>query len=62
MKVQDDSRIYFEEADTYLKFSFPVLLKYESEVSSVKVSVNGTSYNKLTTIEHLDKVAGKFIK
>ncbi|MCR9131918.1 MAG: hypothetical protein NXI08_05075 [bacterium] len=62
LKVQDDSRIYFEEADTYLKFSFPVLLKYESEVSSVKVSVNGTSYNKLTTIEHLDKVAGEVYK
>ncbi|MBO6793674.1 MAG: hypothetical protein JJ895_07175 [Balneolaceae bacterium] len=62
MKVQDDSRIYFEDSDTYIKFSFPVLLKYQSEVYSVSVSVNGTTQEELATIEHLDKVAGEVYK
>lgn len=62
MKVQDDSRIYLDESDTYIKFSFPVLLSYQSEVRSVAVSVNGTTYDELTTIEHLDEVAGEVYK
>ncbi len=62
MKVQDDNRIYFEDSDTYIKISFPVLLNYQSKVHSVTVSVNGTSSQELDTIEHLDLVAAEVFK
>lgn len=62
-KNQNDLRIYFEEIDTYLKYSLPVLQLYNSSVTSIRVSVNGEEIiNDLNMIEHLDLVAKEVYK
>lgn len=61
-KSQNDTRLYFEEIDTYLKFSLPELDLYQSTVSKIQVSVNGENPTQLHTVEHLDLVAREVYK
>ena len=62
-KEQNDIRLYFDEIDTYLKYSLPELHLYDSSVSSIRINVNGVEYtDKLETIEHLDLVAKEVYK
>lgn len=62
-KKQNDIRLYFDEIDTYLKYSLPELQLYNSSVSSIRVSVNGNKQSEiLKTIEHLDLVAQEVYK
>jgi len=61
-KSQNDTRLYFAEIDTYLKFSLPELNLYSSSVSKIQVSVDGKTPITLNTIEHLDLVAKEVYK
>ena len=59
-KVQNDIRTFFgEEADIYLKFSFPELFLFDTEVANVKVTVNGKDEHYLDMIEEMDVVAAE---
>ena len=54
-KNQNDIRLYFEEIDTYLKYSLPELQLYNSSVVSIQISVNGKEISdNLNIIEHLE--------
>jgi hypothetical protein len=62
-KSQNDIRLYFEEIDTYLKYSLPELELYDTSVASIRVTVNGEQHSEeLKTIEHLDLVAREVYK
>lgn len=56
-KYQNDTRYYFDEIDTYLKFSLPELELFRSRVTSVQISVNGEESFQIPVIEHMDLVA-----
>lgn len=61
-KSQNDTRLYFDEIDTYLKFSLPELELFPSSVSEIRVTVGGQQPVRLHTIEHLDLVAKEVYK
>ncbi len=62
-KKQNDIRLFFDEIDTYLKYSLPELELYNSSVASIRVKINGHEQTEvLKTIEHLDLVAKEVYK
>lgn len=59
-KVQNDIRTFFgEDANIYLKFSFPELYLFDTEVANVKVTVNNQDEFYLDMIEEMDAVAAE---
>ncbi len=56
-KVQNDVRLYLDEADLYLKFSLPSLEMYETQVQKVEVVINDTLRKRVDLIEEMDIVA-----
>lgn len=67
-KIQEDARIFIDDYDDekndefYLKFSFPVLNTYQSEVSYVRAIVNDSVRIPLNLIEQMDKVSAEVYK
>lgn len=67
-KVQEDARIFIDDFDDeknnefYLKFSFPVLKTYKSEVSCVRAVINDSIKVPLNLIEQMDKVSAEVYK
>ncbi len=62
IKKQNDTRLYLEESDTYLKFSLPTLHTFNSQVRSIHVKVNDNETVKLDLIEEMDLVAKEVYK
>ncbi|MEP1150237.1 MAG: hypothetical protein ABJH08_00800 [Balneola sp.] len=67
-KVQEDARIFIDDYDDekdnefYLKFSFPVLKTYKSEVSFIRAVINDSVKIPLNLIEQMDKVSAEVYK
>lgn len=67
-KVQEDARVFMDDYDDkkddefYLKFSFPVLKTYNSEVNYVRAVVNDSITTPLDLIEQMDKVSAEVYK
>ncbi len=55
IKYQEDIRLWSD--DFYLKFSFPVVELYNTQVSGVRVLVDGTVHSNLHLIEEMDLVS-----
>ena len=61
-KKQNDVRFYFAEIDTYLKFSLPNLELYNSQISRIKISVDGQNPSEIRLVENMDLVAKEVYK
>lgn len=67
-KVQEDARIFLDDydpeknAEFYLKFSFPVLNTFKSQVSYVRAVVNDSIRIPMNLIEEMDKVSAEVYK
>jgi len=67
-KIQEDARIFYDNFDNdsdndfYLKFSFPILRTYNSEVNYVRAVVNDSINIPLNLIEEMDKVSSEVYK
>ena len=57
VKKQNDTRIYLDDADLYLKFSLPTLKMHDSRVSRVEAVINDTMTVEADLIEEMDVVA-----
>lgn len=57
IKVQNDTRIYLDDADLYLKFSLPSLKMYDTRVSRVEAVINDSRRIEADLIEEMDVVA-----
>lgn len=62
VKEQNDTRIYLDESDTYLKFSVPTLHTFNSQVRSINVKINDDEVVELDLIEEMDLVAKEVYK
>ncbi|WP_020403156.1 COG3014 family protein [Gracilimonas tropica] len=62
IKKQNDIRFYFDETDTYLKFSLPTLHTYHSRVRNIRVKVNNNPPKELYLVEEMDQVAKEVYK
>ena len=62
VKKQNDTRLYLDETDTYLKFSLPSLETYKSRVYGIKVKVNDKPPVPLDLVEEMDLVAKEVYK
>lgn len=61
-KIQIDTRLYFGEIDTYLKFSLPQLRLYDSQVARISVSVDNETPITMYLLENMDLVAREVYK
>tara|TARA_R110000868_G_scaffold341691_3_gene602511 strand:- start:415 stop:1338 length:924 start_codon:yes stop_codon:yes gene_type:complete len=67
-KVQKDARIFIDDFDSeknnefYLKFSFPVLNTFRSQVNYVRAVVNDTIRIPMNLIEEMDKISAEVYK
>ncbi|XWN38038.1 MAG: hypothetical protein ROO71_03710 [Balneola sp.] len=69
-KIQEDARVFFDDYDEdedednefYLKFSFPVLKTYHSEINYVRAVVNDSLTTILDLIEQMDLVSAEVYK
>ncbi|MEQ9279184.1 MAG: hypothetical protein RLN83_06775 [Balneola sp.] len=67
-KVQEDARVFMDDYDDekdnefYLKFSFPVLRTYHSDINYVRAVINDSITTPLDLIEQMDKVSAEVYK
>lgn len=61
-KIQSDTRMYFEEADLYIKLSLPKLKMNPSQVQQVRVTNSKGEVTYLPLIEQMDQVAKEIYK
>lgn len=61
-KIQKDTRMYFEEADLYIKLSLPQLKMNPSQVQQVRVTNSKGEVTYLPLIEQMDQVAKEIYK
>jgi len=57
VKIQNDTRIYLDDADLYLKFSLPSLKMFNTQISRVEATINDTLTVQADLIEEMDVVA-----
>lgn len=62
VKIQNDARFYFEDSDTYLKFSLPTLNLFDTRVHRIEAVVNGGESFEIPLIEEMDIVASEVYK
>ena len=67
-KVQEDARVFIDDYDDekdnefYLKFSFPVINTFQSNVRYVRAVINDSVKTTLDLIENMDKVSAEVYK
>jgi hypothetical protein len=67
-KIQEDARVFIDDYDDdkdnefYLKFSFPVIRTYQSNVNYVRAVINDSLKTNLNLIEEMDKVSAEVYK
>ncbi len=62
IKIQNDTRLYLDETDTYLKFSFPSLQTFASKVHAINLVIDSSAIVPINLIEEMDKVAKEVYK